>query len=117
MDYRDLNEVTKTDAHVLPRQDDTMDSLQGAKIFSALGLARGFHQLAIDKKSREKTAFVTRRGLFEWKRLPFGLKNGPAAFQRLMQIMLQKLCWKCCLLYLDDIIIYSSSFDDHLQHL
>ena len=117
VDYRLLNEVTKTDAYVLPRQDDTLDALGGATIFSTLDLARGFHQQVVDPASRPKTAFSTRRGLWEWTRLPFGVKNGSASFQRLMQLVLQKVCWKCCLLYLDDIIVYSRSFDAHLHHL
>eukprot|EP00172_Hildenbrandia_rubra_P003719 Plantae.Rhodophyta-Hildenbrandia_rubra.ctg6288.p1 GENE.Plantae.Rhodophyta-Hildenbrandia_rubra.ctg6288~~Plantae.Rhodophyta-Hildenbrandia_rubra.ctg6288.p1 ORF type:complete len:558 (+),score=80.04 Plantae.Rhodophyta-Hildenbrandia_rubra.ctg6288:825-2498(+) len=117
IDCRLLNEASKSDAYALPRQDDAIDALKGAKIFSALDLARGLHQQVIEPESRDKAAFVTRRGLFEWAHAPFGLKNGPAAFQRLMQIVLQKLCWRCCLLHLDDIIACSSSFEERLKHL
>ena len=109
IDYRKLKNISKTDAHALPRQEDVIDSLQGANIFSTLDLARGFHQQTLHPDSMPKTAFATRRGLWEWTRLPFDLKNGPAAFQRLMQAILQKICWKSCLLHLDDIIAFSAN--------
>ena len=102
---------------MIPHQDDTMDRLQGATIFSTLDLARGFHQQEVHEDHRHPTTFSTRRGLWEWCRVPFSLKNAPASFQRLMNLTLQRVCWRCCLLYLDGIIVFSKSFDEHLQHL
>jgi Reverse transcriptase (RNA-dependent DNA polymerase) len=83
IEYRRLNEVTILDAYRLPRQDDTMDALGGSTIFSVLDLSHGFQQLPLDKASRAKTTFSTRRGLYQWTTVPIGIRNGPAAFQRL----------------------------------
>jgi hypothetical protein len=77
----------------------------------------GFTQLEVAEEDREKTAFRTHRGLFQFKRLPFGLKNGPAAFQRVMQAVLSPFLWIFALVYIDDIVVYSKSWEDHLQHL
>jgi hypothetical protein len=92
-----------------------MDAFGGSTIFSVLDLSHGFHQLPLDKSSRPTTAFSTRRGLYQWTTVPFGIRNGPAAFQRLLDSVLAGL--KCCLLYLDDIIVYSKTFDEHLLSL
>jgi Reverse transcriptase (RNA-dependent DNA polymerase) len=117
VDYKRLNEVTIPDAYRLPRQDDAMDALGGSIIFSVLDLSHGFHQLPLDKASRSKTAFSTRRGLYQWTTVPFGIRNGPAAFQRLLDSVLAGLTFECCLLYLDDIIVYSKSFEQHVNAL
>jgi Reverse transcriptase (RNA-dependent DNA polymerase) len=117
VDYRRLNEVTIPDTYRLPRQDDTMDALGGSTMFSVLDLSHGFHQLPLDKTSRAKTAFSTRRGLYQWTTVPFGIRNGPAAFQRLLDSVLAGLTFECCILYLDDIIVYSKSFEQHLDAL
>jgi Reverse transcriptase (RNA-dependent DNA polymerase) len=116
VDYRRLNEVTIPDAYRLPRQDDAMDALGGSIIFSVLDLSHGFHQLPLDKASRSKTAFSTRRGLYQWTTVPFGIRNGHAAFQRLLDSVLAGLTFECCLLYLDDIIVYSKSFEPVLAY-
>jgi Reverse transcriptase (RNA-dependent DNA polymerase) len=91
IDYRRLNEVTLPDACRLPRQDDTMDALGASTILSVLDLSHGFHQLPLDKSSRPKTAFSTRRGLYKWTTVPFGTRHGPAAFQRLLDSVLAGL--------------------------
>ena len=117
IDYRKLNEVTVRDAYPIPRIDDTLDALQHASYLSTLDLRSGYWQVEMDPTSRPLTAFVTHKGLFECTVMPFGLTNAPATFQRLMDIVLAGLKWKCCLVYLDDIIVYSPTFQQHLQDL
>ena len=117
VDYRKLNSLTKRDVYPLPRIDDTLDALGTAKYFSTLDLASGYWQVAMDPQDKEKTAFTTKYGLFEFNVMPFGLTNAPATFQRLMDLVLSGLTWSVCLVYLDDVIIFSTTFEDHLAHL
>ena len=117
VDYRRLNALTKRDVYRLPRIDDILDTAGGAKYFSTLDLASGYWQVELDQSAREKSAFTTHRGLFEFTRMPFGLCNAPATFQRLMQVILTGLEGKSCFVYLDDILVVSSTFEDHLSHL
>lgn len=117
VDYRKLNEVTKKDSYPLPRIDDTIDTLSGAKWFSTLDLQSGYWQVEIEESDREKTAFSLGDGLWQFAVMPFGLCNAPATFERLMEHVLRGLHWKTCLVYLDDIIVMGKSFDDHLKHL
>ncbi|CAM4822352.1 unnamed protein product [Rotaria magnacalcarata] len=117
VDYRKLNSVTIRDAYPIPRIDDTLDSLQEAKFVSTLNLRSGYWQVEMDKNSREKTAFVTHKGLFEFNVMPFGLTNAPATFQRLMDIVLAGLKWQCCLVYIDDVVIFSPTFEQHIIDL
>ena len=117
VDYRRLNSITHRDAYPLPRIDATLDSLAGCKYFTTLDLASGYWQVALEENDKEKTAFSTPQGHFEFNVMPFGLTNAPATFQRLMECALAGLNNDQCLIYLDDIIIFSSSFLEHLQHL
>ena len=117
VDYRRLNAATKKDVYPLPRIDDILDTLGDANYFSSLDLASGYWQVELDSESRQKPAFTTYRGLYEFVRMPFGLCNAPATFQRLMQTVLAGLEWRTCFVYLDDILVVSRSFDEHLQHL
>ena len=117
VDYRRLNSITKKDVYPLPRIDDILDTLGGCKYFSTLDLSSGYWQIEMDKESAEKTAFSTHRGLFEFTRMPFGLCNGPATFQRLMEIVLAGLQWECCVVYVDDILVCSETLEDHVAHL
>ena len=119
-DYRSLNLSTIPDAYPLPKPADCLDFLGTNKpaFFSTLDLASGYFQMAIDEQSRDLTAFtVAGREIFQWNRLPMGLKNSAASFQRLMESVLRGLNWKTCLIYLDDIVIFSPTFEDHLQHI
>ena len=117
VDYRKLNAVTKKDSFPLPLISEVLDSLNETKFFSTLDLKSGYWQIELDPATQEKTAFVTHNGLFEFSVLPFGLTNSPASFQRLMGHILRGLEYKCALIYIDDIIIFSKTIDDHLKHL
>ena len=117
VDYRKVNSVTKRDSYPLPRIDEILDSLEGSKWFTSLDLASGYWQVEMDPKDKEKTAFITTQGLFEFNVMPFGLMNAPGTFQRLMDRVLQEVKGKFVLVYLDDINIYSKTFEEHLEHL
>ena len=101
----------------LPTIDETLDTLSGSQLFSTLNLASGYWQVEVSDEDRQKTAFCTTEGLYEFKVMPFGLCNAPATFQRLMDLILAGLQWTSCLVYLDDIIIFGNNFADHLQKL
>ncbi|MCW4335348.1 MAG: reverse transcriptase family protein, partial [Candidatus Thiodiazotropha endolucinida] len=117
VDHRRLNDVTTKDAYPLPRIDDSLDQLSGAKWFSCLDLNSGYWQVEVDDDDREKTAFASRKGLFEFKVMPFGLCNAPASFERLMETVLAGLNWQICLIYLDDIIVTGKTFEDMVNNL
>ena len=118
IDFRSLNAVTLKDAYPLPRIDVCLESLGGSKYFSTLDAGSAYWQVPIvDEESKDKTAFVTRQGLWRFKVLAFGLCNAPAVFQRLMDIVLAGLQWQVCLAFLDDIMIYSNTFELHCQRL
>jgi len=99
------------------RIDDTLDALHGAQIFSTLDLRSGYWQIGLQASAREKTAFIIHRGLYEFTVLPFGICNSPSTFQRLMEHVLRGLNWKTCLIYIDDIIVYTRNVKEHLTHL
>ena len=101
----------------MPRIDDILDTLSGAKFFTSLDLASGYWQIELDTDARAKSAFVTYNGLYEFVRMPFGLCNAPATFQRVMQVVLAGLEGEGVFVYLDDILIASKSFDEHLKQL
>ncbi|XP_053285372.1 uncharacterized protein LOC128446371 [Pleuronectes platessa] len=117
VDYRLLNSKTRKDAFPLPRIEESLDALSGACWFSTIDLASGYNQVPMTEQDRPKTAFCTPFGLFEFNRMPFGLCNAPSTFQRLMQRMFGKEQGQSLLLYLDDIIVFSSSVEQHLQRL
>ncbi len=117
VDYSRLNSVTKRDVYPLPRIDDILEALAGARYFTTLDLMSGYWQVSLDPAAREKTAFVTHSGLSEFNVLPFGLCNAPATFQRLMQIVLAGLTRDFCFVYLDDIVVVSNTWEEHLTNL
>lgn len=117
VDYRKLNAVTTPDEFPIPRQSEILSSLSGAQVLSSLDALSGFTQLELDPEDVEKTAFRTHRGLFQFRRMPFGLRNGPSIFQRVMQGILAPYLWLFCLVYIDDIVVYSKSYEEHIQHL
>ena len=117
VDYRQLNRVTKPDVFPLPRIDDTVDMLSGAKYFTTLDLASGYWQVCMDHASQEKTAFITHSGLYEFKKMPFGLVNAPATFQRLMEVVLSGLARDGCMVYLDDILVFGRTVKEHNDNL
>lgn len=117
VDYRQLNSKTRRDAFPLPRIEESLDALSGACWFSTLDLASGYNQVPVTESDRPKTAFCTPFGLFEWNRMPFGLCNTPSTFQRLMQRIFGDQHCQTLLLYLDDIVVFSSTVDQHLERL
>ena len=119
VDFRGINQLIELEATPLPTTEEALDSIGAAKpvYFTTLDLQSGFYQVVLDPESRHYTAFRCHLGLYQFKRLPMGLKNSPATFQRLMEAVLHGLTWKHCLVYMDDIILYSQDFDTHMRHL
>ena len=117
VDFRKLNSVTHKDAYPLPWIDETLESLGGSIYFTTLDLASGYWQVELQEADKEKTAFSTPNGHYEFNVMPFGLTNAPATFQRLMECTLAGLTMEECLIYIDDIIVFSASFRQHLAHL
>ena len=117
IDYRPLNAVTKRDAYPLPRIDNTFNSLAEMVYFTTLDARKGYWQIFMHPTDREKTAFVSFRGLYQFRRMPFGLTNAPATFQRMMDLILSGLLYEICLVYIDDIIVFSRTFEEHLTNL
>ena len=109
--------MTIDDKYPLPNIDSILDKLGKAQYFSSLDLAKGYHQIFVAPKDIEKTAFVTPTGLYEYVRMPFGLKNAPATFQRLINGILRDYINKICVVYLDDILIFSTTLQEHINSL
>ena len=115
VDYRKLNKVTKADRFPMPCMNDLVFSLQGSRYFTALDLVRGYYQVPLDPETAEYTAFSTPRNHYQFRRLSFGLKNAPGAFQREMQEVLRDFDSKQVVVYIDDILILGKSFEEHLH--
>ena len=117
VDYRKLNDRTVKNKYPLPRIDELLDCLHGAQYFTALDLQQAYHQVRLQPEDVHKTAFVTHKGQFEYRVLCFGLSNAPATFQALMNRVLGTYLGTCCLVYMDDILVFSKTPQEHLQHL
>ncbi|KAE8208772.1 hypothetical protein CF327_g7019 [Tilletia walkeri] len=117
VDYRQLNSATVSDRYPLPTTDAVFQTLQGKRWFSSLDAIRGYHQHPIAAADRWKTAFVCHRGLFQYRTVPFGLKNAPAVFQRLMDRVLGDLRWRTAVIYIDDVVAATATLAEHLETL
>ena len=119
IDYRKINKITVPQHFAMPRLDDAIDTVaqSRAEIFSVLDLMSGYFQVGMDPESKDKTAFVTHEGIFRFCRLPQGLINSPSSFQLLMTKVLKGLNWRYVLVYVDDILVFSQTFDQHLTHI
>ena len=116
LDYRAVNAITKRNVFPLPRIDDLLDRLQGVTHFSSLDLAQGYYQMGILESDKEKTAFKTVDGLYEFNTITMGLTNAPSMFQSMMNTTFKSLEF-CVIIYLDDILVFSRSEDDHIRDL
>jgi len=117
VDYRNLNDVTKKDAYALPRADMCLDALAGSEYFTTFDMKNSYHQVELDPKDADKTAFICREGMFRFKTMPFGLCNAGATFQRLVDMVLAGASYEICLAYLDDVIIFSRTINEHFERL
>lgn len=117
IDYRALNDITVSDKFPIPNIENILEKLGRAQYFTTLDLAKGFHQILIKEEDRAKTAFSTPLGHYEFVRMPFGLKNAPATFQRLMNSVLRDYINKICVVYLDDILIFSTTAEEHMDNI
>ena len=117
VDYRKLNSLTEKDAYPLPRIETCLDTLSRSAWFSTFDLRSGFHQVKVNPRDANKTTFTCHRSTFRFPRMPFGLCNAPATFQRLTDTVLMGLNFDICLAYLDDIIVYSCDLQSHMERL
>ena len=117
IDYRELNAITIKDRYPLPRPDMLFDQLHGAKCFTTCDLFSGYHQSRLHPDDVHKTSFKTRFGSFEFLVLPFGLTNAPSQFMRMMHDVLKPFLDKFVVIFLDDVLIYSRSEEEHLKHI
>ena len=117
IDFRKINQMTIMDAHPLPRIDDLLERFRMAKWFTTIDLESGYWQIEMKEEDKEKTAFICSQGLFEYNVMPFGLKNAPRTFQRVMDEILKEEIGEFVTVYLDDIMIYSKNFEEHMKHI
>ena len=112
-----MNKVLRSNSYPLPDISDILSSLYKSKYFSCVDLKSGYWQVEVAPEDREKTAFVCHRGLYEFNVMPFRLSSAPPIFQELMNKVLGQAMYKYAIAYIDDVIIYSETFQDHLKHL
>ena len=116
IDYQKLNKVSRFDAYPVPRIDKMIDHIGGGKYITTLDLNKGYWQIPMEEASQDKTTFITPFGLYEFTTMTFGLQGAPATFQRLMNRVLQGMD-KFAAAYIDDVAIYSETWEEHLKHL
>ena len=118
VDFRQLNLRTKKDSYALPRTEEILEALAGNRFFTILDMKSGYHQIELHEPHKERTAFtVGPLGFYQYHRMPFGLVNAPATYQRLMEQCFEGLHLDICYIYLDDLIIFSKTFEDHIDRL
>jgi len=117
VDYRKVNDLTEKDSYALPYIDEIFDSLDGAKIFTTMDLYSGYHQILMDEESAEITSFTTKFVNYQFKVMPFGMTGAPATFQREMNRILFPLIGKCVFNFIDYILIYSKTVEEHIQYI
>ena len=118
VDYRKLNKISKPQSFPLPRLSDMFDAIgeSNAKFFTSADISKAFWQVPLTERAKERSAFITYDGIYSWNSMPFGLMNAPATFQALMTQVLCNINWRYVLCYIDDIVVFSSTFELHLQH-
>ena len=109
--------VTRDVAYTIPHTQDCLDVVAGATLFSTMDITAAYHQIPVAKEDILKMAFITKYALYEFRTMPFGLKTAPQTYQRLIELALSRLQWTACLIYLDDVIVYGQTFEEHLQRL
>ena len=117
VDYRRLNELTVRDSYSLPRTEDCLDSLGEAAFFTMPDCNSGYWQIPVTEEDRAKKAFTCHEGCFEFCRIPFGLCNAPETFQRTVDMLLFGYKWCACLVYMHDIIVFSNTAEEHVDHV
>ncbi len=117
IDFRNINKATIREQWALPRSEEVLSMLANTKVLSVIDATSGYWQIPLNENSKDKIAFRTMSGRWRYKTLPMGIKNAAPTFQRNMELMLGELLWKCCVVYIDDIIVFSNSVEEHLIHL
>ena len=117
VDYRKLNEITRRPIYPIPDSQEVFDCVGGVRYFTSLDLSQGYHQIPMNENDKCKTAFATRTGHYQYEVMPFGLCGAPATFQRMMQSVLQNEAWVKCVIYLDDVLVFGKTVEEHNERL